>query len=81
LTKKFGQCYFRVTAFYVLRKVAFVSQTILLEDFSLLISAGLACYQASADLQCFGSQYIIIELHFIDLKDLQSGGCYDLPSG
>ncbi|CAF4057967.1 unnamed protein product [Rotaria sordida] len=71
LTKTLGECYFRVTLFYNSRKVVYAVQTITLERFSLLISTGLARYHASADIQCFGSQYVIIELYFIDFNGLR----------
>jgi hypothetical protein len=76
LTKNLGRCYFRVTSYYSSRRVADARQTIILANFSLLISAGLARYHASADFQCFGSQYVIIELRFTDINNLTYLGIF-----
>lgn len=70
-TNNLGRCYFRVTSYYLARKVVYASQRIVFDGFTLLITAGLARYHASADVQCFGSQYVVIELAFIDDKDLR----------
>ena len=70
LEKTLGKCYFRVTAFSTTRKVAYVTQTFSVEHFSLLISTGMAKYNASMDLQCFGAQHASFEIRFIDLHGL-----------
>jgi len=67
---KFGKCYFRVTRFYILKQSVSASQNISLEKFTLLISAGMARYNASVDFQCSGNQYGYLELLFADLNGL-----------
>ncbi len=51
-------------------------QNINLENFTLLISTGNARYNASVNFQCFGKQYGLIELRFIDMYGLRYDGVF-----
>ena len=53
-----------------------MSQSISLENFTLLISTGMARYNASVDFRCSGNQYSYMELTFIDLNDLHHSPIY-----
>ncbi len=68
------RCYFRVTSFNTSKNIAYILQTISLEDFTLLISTGNARYNASATFQCLGQQYATMIVRFIDLNGLRDAG-------
>ncbi|CAF4181935.1 unnamed protein product [Rotaria sp. Silwood2] len=73
-TENVGKYCFRITLFNTFRRVISMSQLVNLENFFLLISTNNAFYEASVDFQCFGKQYGIIELRFIDLNGLKNAG-------
>lgn len=56
---------------YTLKLSVSASQNISFEEFTLLISAGIANYKASIDFQCSGNQYGYMELIFVDLYGLR----------
>ncbi|CAF1437817.1 unnamed protein product [Rotaria magnacalcarata] len=71
LTDQYGKCYFRVTPSYTLKQSISASQDIFFDEFTLLISAGIAHYKASVDFRCSGNQYGYMELTFVDLYGLR----------
>jgi hypothetical protein len=75
-TARFGKYYFRVTPFYNLIRGVSLSQNISLENYILLISAGIARYNASINFQCSGNQFGYIELIFTDLNGLNYSPVY-----
>ena len=69
-TARFGKYYFRVTPLYNLIQGVSISQNISLEKYTLLISAGIAHYDASINFQCSGNQFGYLEIIFMDLNGL-----------
>lgn len=69
-TAQFGKYYFRVRPLYVVKESVSMHQNISFENFILLISAGIARYNASVNFQCSGNQYGYFQLIFIDLNGL-----------
>ena len=67
------RCHVRVTSFDPTKKIRFVSFSHLvnLEEFSLLIGAGKAQYNISAEFQCFGEQYATMRIQLTDQNGLR----------
>lgn len=75
-TARFGKYYFRVTPSYNLKDGVSISQNISLENYTLLISAGIARYNASVNFQCSGNQFGYLQLVFMDFNGLNYSPVY-----
>lgn len=67
-----GESYhFRVRPSYTLKQSISMSQDISLDKYTLLISSGIARFNFSINVQCYGNQFVYIELTFSDMYDLK----------
>lgn len=75
-TAELGKYFFRVTPNYTLNSAVSMYQNISLENFTLLISVGMARYSASVYFRCLGNQFSYMQLTLFDLNDLSYSPIY-----